>query len=572
MQWGWMLAGLLVSCGPVVAQERKAHAPEREPDDETVVKLCNEVAYFNAMPACIHEAPAGAPYRIEYRDGRPVTVTTINGAGEPVEHRESRCARWEIAYDGEGEMVTGESCFDRAGRKRRENVVDPHDRSVEHLLDGLGQPLPIAGSNATTIVRTRDARGAAIAMTFRDVTGRRVAGRDGVYEARFEVDENGQQTSRCVFDQHGQPTLDQEQGVHCVVYKLDKGLMTGVSFQGLKREPTLGKDGGHGWEEELDARGFAVALRYFDLNGNTVMSLERGYARARREVDDFGRARVERFFDAAGSPVADQLGCEATEWRFLGKTSLLAELTCLSAHGEKRPTRGLYVTLAYRYNGSGDVIETRLLDASGVLVNAYGGFAIVRSKVDERGNELLRTYVDANRKPAVERGSGIHMVAYGYDDHERRIQTTFFDTNGVIARSEDGFARVVTEYDAIGHITRNRYFDARGAPLTMFTVDGLCVPFDKQGDGEGPPDRDRVAAAVILAKARADVEKGMSLPEAHRVHLGIDRTGDMGFLDLSDAPDVVTEALEVGELTESYEAVGGLCFLRRTNRADTKLP
>jgi hypothetical protein len=562
----------MVACGPVPAREAKEAERPSAPPDASVVKLCHDVVYLDAMPACVHEVSAGGFYRIEYRGDRPVSVTTINGAGEPVEEDESRCARWDIAYArDEGREVTGESCFDRAGRKRRERVVDPEDRSLEHLLDGFGQPLPLPGSEATTIVRTRDARGAAITTTFRDRTGERVAGKDGAYEARFEVDENGQQTSRCIFDRHGEPMLD-DRGIHCMVRKLEDGLTIGASFLGLNREPVASKDGVHGWEWELDARGFVVSTRHFDVKGATVVNRARGYASSRKEVDDFGRTRVERFFDAAGSPLANRLGCEAIESRYLGKTSLPTEITCMSADGEKRPTRGQYVASARRYNERGDLTEVRFLGASGELVRSQAGYAIVRVKVDQRGNERRFTYLDEDRRPAIDRGSGAHRIAYAYDDRDRRIKTTFFDEKGKMVDSSDGFARVVTERDAHGRITGNRYFDRHGAMLTLFSMEALCVPFDSQNDGKGPADRSQSAASAILAKARADIEKGMSVAEAYRVHLGVDHDGDAGLVNVNDAPSVVTEALAVGALTASYEGHSGLCFLRRTDRAEKELP
>jgi hypothetical protein len=567
MQWGWMLAGLLVSCGPVVVQEPTAHAPRRKNGDDVTVKLCNGVVYVNTVPTCVHEVAEGGYKRIEYRGAKVVSLTSINGAGEPVESS-SRCARWSLTY--EGDEVVEETCVDRAGRTRLVNHIQRKgDKWVERHLDAFGQPSGILHSDATVITLSRNERGIATAIAFSDAAGHAVLSAEGAHEFRFELDENGQRTRSCAFDAAGRPMLVRGSS-HCLVNEFDRGVIVGVSHFGLSGEPVATKEGFHGVAHTLDARGFVVETRYVDVNGKPTSLRESKLSRVAKDLDEYGRSRVERYFDDQGAPAPNDYGCAAREIEYLGKTSLATKVTCLSADGEKRVAPGYAVTTATTYNERYDKIEIRFLDAAGQLFKPPVGYAIVRTKVDERGNALLVTHLDEHLAPAVEHGTGSHMIAYGYDELDRRIQTTYFDVKGLIAKNRDRFARVVTEYDAAGHLARHRYYDATGGALV--TLEGFCVPFDKQGDGEGPADRNQATASTILAKARADIEKGMSVEDAYRVHLGVEKKGDLGFMSVKDGPSVLTEALEVGALSGSYEAVGGLCFLRRTDQYEKKLP
>jgi hypothetical protein len=296
-----------------------------------------------------------------------------------------------------------------------------------------------------------------------------------------------------------------------------------------------------------------------------------GFARATREFDAAGRPRLVRFFDAGGAPGAQKDGCWARSYEYLEGASPVLE-TCLAAGGQKVMTIMGFVSRALEYNQRGDLIEVSFLDREGRLVNRSGGVARERQVRDDRGNQLRVPFFDRDDKPVAAPANNAHTVVMSYDASDRRIETAFFDTSMAKVSSTGGYARVVTEYDAGGAIALNTYLDTAGQPVTVHSLEVMCVPYEDQSDGKGPADRDEAAAREIAEEVRASLAAGMSMADAWRAHLGTRPAVGGLRLSLAKLKDRGIEELAVGAVSPIDVRPTGLCLYLRTTADQTTLP
>lgn len=217
--------------------------------------------------------------------------------------------------------------------------------------------------------------------------------------------------------------------------------------------------------------------RSYDAQGRLTASTKLGPDLKPCAYSD-GCATVRHAHDAAGNEI------EVADLDLLGQLNLHEEgfsyLRRLhDAHGnvletswfdhETRPTPVVqgYARLTAAYNEYGDRVQETYFDEQGQPVFSSDGYAMVRSAYDQEGKLIEQTYLDPEGRPALHR-EGYHRVRYTYAPGGDPLETAYFllDAAGrpEPARHANGYHRVLREYNALGLLVRETYFDTAGQP------------------------------------------------------------------------------------------------------------
>jgi tRNA A-37 threonylcarbamoyl transferase component Bud32 len=212
-----------------------------------------------------------------------------------------------------------------------------------------------------------------------------------------------------------------------------------------------------------------------------------GFARRVSKVGSLGQETVYAYYDAQGNPVRHSAG--NLEWIVRMDPSGVYKEWEITAGYE--PARGYYAK-ADRYDAAGKLVETRFQDARGELVRGPLGFArqVVTSDAAQRSTKI--EYFDERNRPArhpdgnsayiayfdesgsrlikdeltgFEAARGYHRRTASYDAARRVVEYAYFDADGKLVMSPQGFARVQCQYEESGALKHVTYFGADGRTL-----------------------------------------------------------------------------------------------------------
>jgi hypothetical protein len=153
------------------------------------------------------------------------------------------------------------------------------------------------------------------------------------------------------------------------------------------------------------------------------------------EYDANGNVMEERYFDKSGVPVLDKNGIAGKRW--------------------ERDDRGLPVAITH-------------LDRDDRASPDNNGVAIIRQTFDGRFLLTRKLYFSADGQPVYDK-SGAAGAAYERNAHDAALSETFLDRDGMSpASASRGYATWRVEYDAVGNMVRERYFDPTGLPALWY--------------------------------------------------------------------------------------------------------
>lgn len=426
-----------------------------------------KVVYYDADKNTVLDKDGSAGFIQEYNELGLVTKLTFLGKDLKPSPIHSNMITVLFEYDRRGNVVRQSYC-EADGKTLRlnsdgiagwNNVYDDSGSLVERSYFGVkGQPSLSSSDHYAKIRMKYDNNGNCSSVRYYDTNGELTlvdgrAGYDykndkrgntleeipvgvngtlavGKLMSRNKYDDFANQTEKALYDNSG-PSVNQY-GVHRYVYVYN-------SRNQIIEQRNYGTDGKLVVSKDKD--GFAVQKNEFNDMGDRIktsyygtdmkpMVCNGGWSISTYEYDNFGNVIKQCFFDVNGRPTDPSV--------------MVPVGVC-------------------KYDKNNNMIYLAAQDGKGhFIINPQLGWAISRSKYDEKSQLLSNAVYDANDKPMIG-PNGYHMVKYKYDKNGNKIEEAYFNTNGN-SMSVDGVHLQKNGYDDNGRNTSLSYYDTAGKP------------------------------------------------------------------------------------------------------------
>lgn len=246
-------------------------------------------------------------------------------------------------------------------------------------------------------------------------------------------------------------------------------------------------------EYEYDERGRIVRYSFYDAQGSPVANEDRVFSVQCSYEEREGRIGV-RYLDAEGEPCADSDGI-AQYIAICDEHGFLAELCGYDEAGKPawQKEEG-FSQILYETDQQGRMTEVLYCDADKNPVIGKRGYAGVSFKYDKRGRVVEEWYRGTDGALIYESEFCCAGMKTEYSKDDRSVRVTFYDANGEPALSNLGCVSAVKSINERGQDERYAYYDAEGNPIRIWNncsviafeygVDGLLTQkafFDEEG-------------------------------------------------------------------------------------------
>ncbi len=355
--------------------------------------------------------------------GRVSEVRWLNAEREPAVAADSGCAGWRCVRDIYGN-ITNCVWFGLDGEPRRHK--DGNAGFSQTFVRGLCTSVQYFGTN-----------GAPVAIP---------AGYAG-YETRY--DGFGRMTERWYLDVDGKPCTDTNDCAQVCWSYDERGLCT--EYAEFDLAGTLFSNAVHAavkYVYEYDERGHETVRRFIDANG-AVREGPNGFAIRTMKCDFAGRPVEQAYQDVDGKPVCnreDGVAIERREWDDRGNLVAVRyfdekDMLCVCSNGYAS------VETIYDIRGFATNVLHRGVDGN-LIALPESGCAGWTSEIDRLGNEVKRTWIGTDGKPASDKND-----AFGWTSAFARGKETsrrWFGEDGSPCRAADGTLGWDKTYDEYG--------------------------------------------------------------------------------------------------------------------------
>lgn len=235
--------------------------------------------------------------------------------------------------------------------------------------------------------------------TFRDASGNPVDTAEGYAVLKQKMNKSFQVQRIRYEHADGSPALGPDGWYRCIMERDDKDRITSIKYYDTNENLT-DRGASYAWEERTYPSADSVAVTRYDLDGNKVVD-RAGVATVVRVMKD-DRVERERFLDADGQPVLNELGAGA---------------------------------IVYGYDDAGRLVAVTYQDTDGLTAYCKEGYAGYRDTLDEDGTTLSRIFLTPEGLPA-EVGDGYSEIRYVYDEFKNLTGKQFYDADGNKMREE----------------------------------------------------------------------------------------------------------------------------------------
>jgi CTP:molybdopterin cytidylyltransferase MocA len=484
---------------PVVSRKDSYHGWEAQYDERGNQIM---ITYLDVNGKPILLADGYATLKSTYDTRGKVRRRSYHGVkGDPVQLKDGYHG-WEAEYDEPGNQIG----ITYLGLDGKPVVLPLGFAVVRSNYDSDGNQLeaaffdaakrPALGLGFHKRIRGYDARGKLTRETYYGVNGEPVQLKEGFHGFEAQYDERGNRIAVTYIGLDKKPTLFAN-GYATLKSTYDAhGKETRRTYHGVDGEPVQLKEGFHGFEAEYDERGNPIVSTYIGLDGKPTL-FANGYATQKSTYDAHGKEMRRTYHGVNGEPVQRKEGFHGWEAEFDergneivltyigldGKPTLLADgyaivkstyntrgiVTGRSYHGVNgEPVvsgKDGYHGLEAEYDERGNEIVLTYIGLDGKRTLLANRYAMLKSTYDARGNMTGRSYHGINGEPVVSRKDGYHGWEERYDERWNPIATTFVGSNGQPTLLADGYATLKSTYDARGNMTGQSYHGINGEPV-----------------------------------------------------------------------------------------------------------
>ncbi|MDR1169629.1 MAG: serine/threonine protein kinase [Prevotellaceae bacterium] len=407
----------------------------------------------------------------------------------------------------------GAACY--YGNLGFHSIENEHDDngylSKEAYKDIDGNPVSRSerdGGGFAASVKKNDSRGNVLEEQYLDADGQPCENNSGFSRIICEYDLSGNRTSVFYYDNTDSLCLNNI-GIAGQRSRFnDKNQLVEYTNYGLDNQACENVNGIVTVKFEYDVRGNQTKIAFYEVDGQALKLSKEGLAGWKSEYDEEGNEIKREFFDVSNSLTPGLLGYAA--WNATYKDSKLDEWKYLDKDGNLIYVKSAgYAGIKYKYDERGNCTEeypygtgknltgyiTRCKydrhdnrieiacynQSNKPVFGEYGYFKLV--SVYDRNQEIEQKYYNSDNILFAPESDNYAIVRYKYDSRGNRIEVCFFNKHDKPVCKKDGYATHKSEYDPMGRIVRQTYFDENGQSTkpSVMVPEGL-VGYDKWGN------------------------------------------------------------------------------------------
>lgn len=218
---------------------------------------------------------------------------------------------------------------------------------------------------------------------------------------------------------------------------------------------------------DKDRFGLVKAISYFGLKGERVASKDDDYHIKKTERDERGNVIEESYFGIEEMPVKTRIGFHKMMKKYdENDNNIEVEYFDLG----KNKVENIYGTskIIYEY-AEGKIKKLIRFNAENKISlqtqsKVSDGAAIVKYDYDDRGNNILQSYFDADDKP-FNTNKGYHLIERKYDNKNMLKEYQFKEKGNKPFKNTIGIHRYYYINDNYGRVILVAYFDDKEAPV-----------------------------------------------------------------------------------------------------------
>lgn len=386
-----------------------------------------------------------------------------------------------------------------------------------------------------------DENGFFIEQEYIDPSGNPCNSKNGSSKVKYINDDKGNRLEEWNYDVNGNLCLDQN-GVAGYKCRYDSiGNVIEVVYYDTNRKPTLNTNGIAGFQYayddrnlitknvnlgtdltpayntnhvcialyDYDKRGNMTKIAFYSPKGDELEESNENVAGWLLSYDDLGNETERAFFDKSAAPCVIAYGYASKKQKYDDNGNQLWE-RFYNQNGELTIVNGV-VGYDYQYDARGNVVQSKPVGTNG---KQAPGKLTTKSKYDDKDNCTEQSVYNVDR-PAVDQ-DGVHKYVYSYNAQNRRVETKCYGINGKLtidkslgvaiekdefdnrgnrvkanyygtdekpAKGKEGWASSTYEYNAMGKVVKQCFFDVNGAPTkpSVMVPVGVCE-YDKWGN------------------------------------------------------------------------------------------
>ncbi len=397
------------------------------------------------------------------------------------------------AADGSPALTAG-------GYFRRENIWNELGQKVASIHFDPDLEPAINREGIHKWVDEFDANGYRVRSSTYDDKDNPVYDNDSVFRYEWERDDYGQIAKSAPYDING--NLIDKPTKHYKTKRDEFGNVTQYSYLNPAGEVSNASAGFAVQKRQHDHQGRLSEVRFFDQTGEPVQGWFGAYivrykynnlgktlethflddderpmlsnnnaAYERYIYDDLGHALERLFFDIDDQPTNSTYGAHRIVWdkdvfdqiqsaQYFDKDGNPAVNTQSGYHGWSNV-----------WNTRGKLIEQTSYDTDWEpFVQVDQKFATRKWKFDDLNRRIETRYFDADGS-AIQNQWGVYGTAFAYDSNNRVIKETYLGADGqpkAAAGSKTAFE--TKQYDALGNVIENAFFEEDGTPISEFAA------------------------------------------------------------------------------------------------------
>ena len=336
--------------------------------------------------------------------GREIRRGFLNAKRRPWLN-EDRVAGWATVYDANGDVV-------------------------EVANFGLSGEL-VADKRGVSITRWEfDAQHHEIAKTYYDVHSNCVEDINGDAGLRKAYDAMGNLVEGYRIDRLGRARADKFGIAITRLEYDDQKRIVRRNYYSSDKTPVLNANGIAGWTSEYDGEtDKEICRRFFGLDGRPCRGAS-GAAGWQKKYDKHGNAAEDRLIDEEGKPFADKDGIVGWRRRFDDRSRPI-EVTAFGLRDE----------------------PCAMSMPCGFVRSGIARARIIRYRYDERGRKTEAVEL-------LEPVGNVAKVEKAYDLFGKVHEETALDAKGRLTDNPEGFANIVSDFDAFHELSERRWYNA----------------------------------------------------------------------------------------------------------------
>lgn len=446
-------------------------------------------------------------YKFVYQYGKLQHLSLVNSKGNVVEDGESERFDRPInaKFEYQGKDILRVFYKDRNGRVLFKKRYDKQDSRINMFVfeyNDRNNTEKLLPNNLTGYVRLEDdfaergqisrfaldfdSNGFVTSLHYTNRDGKVVCDKENIYGKRYERDDKGRITKEYYLAQNDSvtsttwglgikefkyendnlveavylspddsPSYDDSDGVSIYTMEYDNkwGNLTHALHKSSDRKPMITKKQGMaGIEQKFNNEGQVVELYYLGTDGKPMYCISAGSAGVKMEYDENGYTKQSIFIDEIGKPVNNDI---------IGGT-----------------------IVKYENDRKGNQLNVQYFDANNEPYETFYGYSKIVAKYDSIGNQTEIFYY--NKKDAlcaVENMDDIAGVKYEYNDRNKIVKETYYDTSNQPAANNNGVIVTICKYDDSGNFLNSlRYCDADEKTLKL-SNEGIAGSKQEYKDG-----------------------------------------------------------------------------------------